>query len=200
MQIGDQVGEWVALSCPFLTAGSHKRKVRMRCSCGVERDVYLHSLMSGGSQSCGHTHREARNEIRTREYAAWSNMKSRCYYKDGPAYPDYGGRGIRVCDQWINSYETFLKDVGRKPTKNHSLDRIDVNGNYEPGNVRWATRDVQNANYRRSGGKRITLHGVTKTVPEWAEDMGISKHTILSRLASGWDEEKSITTPSRSVR
>lgn len=82
------------------------------------------------------------------EYNTWTNMKARCYGKNLPCYKHYGGRGIRVCDEWRNSFEAFLTYVGRKPTPKHTIDRIDVNKGYEPGNVRWATRSIQQANMR----------------------------------------------------
>ena len=82
------------------------------------------------------------------EYTAWCNMRSRCYKKTNKAYGNYGGRGIRVCDKWNKSFVAFYEDMGDKPTPDHSLDRVDVNGDYEPGNCRWATAEVQANNKR----------------------------------------------------
>lgn len=87
------------------------------------------------------------------EFAAWRGMRHRCNSPKNSAWKNYGGRGIKVCERWQSSYEAFLADVGRRPSPTHSLDRIDVNGNYEPDNVRWATRDEQSQNQRR----RITI-------------------------------------------
>lgn len=90
----------------------------------------------------------------TKEYRAWLNMKKRCYYKNSSRYKDYGGRGITVYEGWLHDSAAFISYVGLKPSANHSLDRIDNDGNYEPGNVRWATVKEQSTNKRESIGKR----------------------------------------------
>lgn len=98
----------------------------------------------------------------TKEYIAWQNMKRRCYYENYNSYKNYGGRGITVCDSWKNSFENFFKDIGPMPTKKHSLDRIDNNGNYGPLNCRWTTRSVQSRN-KRPARKNNLPYGVSYT-------------------------------------
>lgn len=88
----------------------------------------------------------------TPEYKAWFEMKRRCYNKNRKGYKNYGGRGIKVCDRWLESFENFYEDMGDRPSPNHSLDRIDVNGNYEPSNCKWSDRTEQNYNQRFRGG------------------------------------------------
>jgi hypothetical protein len=95
-------------------------------------------------------HGDARPGRKTKEYFAWASMRQRCTNPRHRKYRYYGGRGIQICDRWLESYKHFLADVGRAPTRHHSIDRIDNDGNYEPGNVRWATIDVQRANQRPS--------------------------------------------------
>jgi hypothetical protein len=133
---------------------------RCRCDCGNEITVDGRGLRSGASRSCGcrkseaivarfTTHGHTRGGL-TPEYQAWRGMKTRCLNPRHHKFPDYGGRGIRVCDEWINSFEAFLAHIGPRPSPEMSVDRIDVDGHYEPGNVRWATPLQQRHNRRDS--------------------------------------------------
>src|SRR5690242_10945292 len=135
----------------------------------------------------------------TKEYQAWGHMKRRCYNENTPQFCDYGGRGIVVCDAWLNSYETFLKDMGRAPSPKHTLDRIDNDGNYEPSNCRWATRFEQNVNRRNN--VLITLNGEVKTLQEWCNIHQIDRNTVKFRLKKGWPKELAFSiTPDNSNR
>lgn len=126
----------------------------------------------------------------TPEYRTWINCRQRCGNKNHPLFPIYGGRGITVCAAWVASYEAFLKDVGRRPSDEHSLDRINVDGNYEPGNVAWATSTEQNRNKRNN--HRVTIKGVTKTLAEWFEELGTPRSTYYSRRARGVEEKEAL--------
>lgn len=125
----------------------------------------------------------------TPEYMAWSAMLHRCSNPNSPFWKDYGGRGISVCAEW-RDYERFLKDVGKKPSPHHSLDRIDNNGDYSPGNVRWATWKQQIRNRRNT--KFITVDGVTRSLPEWCEIRGLSLGTAWARVSRGWPDQEVI--------
>lgn len=129
-----------------------------------------------------------RPDRRTPEYNAWINMIQRCEDKSLRAYHRYGGRGISVCPEWRHSFATFLANMGRRPTSSHSLDRIDVNGNYEPWNCRWATWKEQQRN--RSNNVRVTIGGVSLTLPEWEERTGIAQATIRQRIKAGRREDE----------
>lgn len=132
------------------------RRVDVRCDCGSTRTVYWDSLKSGRTASCGCLHKErvraagtkhgeTSHTGKSREYKAWISMKARCGNPNGPAYHRYGGRGITVCDEWVDDFAAFLAHVGRCPAA-HTLDRIDNNKGYQPGNVRWATMKEQAQN------------------------------------------------------
>lgn len=128
------------------------------CDCGEQSIVTGKNLRSGKVLSCGCGKRysnKSHGMKQSLEYSTWTGMKKRCYDKNQENYKDYGGRGITICDRWKNSFQNFYTDMGKRPSKNHSIDRIDVNGNYEPSNCRWATQSEQNRNQRNKLAKQI---------------------------------------------
>lgn len=142
------------------------------------------------------THRESYGSVRTPEYAAWVNMIQRCENASLRDYHRYGGRGVRVCEQWRNSFEAFLADVGRRPSSGHSLDRYpNPDGNYEPGNVRWATETQQQQN--RSDNRVIEAFGERMCLAEWSRKTGIKRETIARRLNAGESPERALATDPR---
>lgn len=163
--------------------------VEVRCDCGTSKRILFQNW--GQTASCGcligeansrrsTTHGESR---RTPEYVVWNKIKQRCGNPNNSHYSYYGGRGISVCQEWQNSYETFLDYVGRRPSPEHELDRYpNNNGNYEPGNVRWATKTEQMNNERR-------------TIAEWSRAVGVPFARISTRLKRGWSIERTLTTP-----
>jgi len=120
-------------------------------------------------------------------------MLKRCHNANRPDYARYGGRGIRVCDAWRTSFVTFLRDVGPKPGRAYTLERINNDGDYEPGNVRWATRKEQARNSRRNVW--LSLLGRVLLLDDWAKEIGIDRRTLRRRMLRGWDDEKVLTTP-----
>lgn len=156
-----------------------------RCDCGNESTPSPYNLLRGKTRSCGCGERENRSRMRihgcsgSREHDAWISMRQRCSNPKTKQFHDYGGRGIKVCEQWNASFETFLADMGPCPP-GHSLDRIDNNGHYEPDNCRWASRKEQQNNTRRN--RIITYNGQSLSVTEWARRLGISDRTISNRI------------------
>ena len=163
-------------------------------------------MVKGRTNSCGCLHRERAERMQwkhgaarrggktTKEYRAWMNAKNRCFYSSNAAFANYGGRGIVMCEEWRHDLPTFLRDMGPCPPK-HTLDRWpDNDGNYEPGNCRWATRTQQMRNMRSN--RLIAFNGESLTLMEWAERVGISHKSLSGRLDS-WSIEKALTEPPR---
>lgn len=175
---------------------------RCRCDCGTERSFRRDVLVQGFTRSCGCLQREQASitntkhgRARTRIHRIWSNMKHRCLNPKAIEYHNYGGRGISIHPEWITSFAAFVRDVGEPPSAKHSLDRWpDFDGNYEPGNVRWATAKEQGRNRRglidvQHGGKRMCL-------AEAAESVGIAYGTVHARVMKhGWSIQDALTVP-----
>lgn len=192
---GKVFGRLTAISYRLVLSGKCRRAVWMcNCSCGNTKEIFSGSLTSGVTKSCGcyikeivgrHmiTHGESRGPKRTVEYPIWYGMLGRCYSPGANRYERYGGRGITVCDRWRgrDGYANFISDVGRRPGLGYSLDRFpDNNGNYEPGNVRWATREQQDNHTSKS--RFVTFDDRTMTIAQWSRERGIHPATLQSRL------------------
>lgn len=169
-----------------------------RCECGRERLVRSAPLRSGKSLSCGCFAKEetsARSrkhgQTNTREWETWHRMKQRCYDANADRFQFYGGRGIRVCKRWLDSFQNFYADMGPRPGNGYSIERIDVDGNYEPSNCRWATTREQNRNKRTN--VLITAFGRTQLASDWAREAGVSQTTIRDRLRRGLPAEKAVS-------
>lgn len=177
----------------------YKPRATLACrACGNYFSVQAYRATSACycSRACHAVGTRSHGESRptaTPEYCTWASMKQRCLNPAHPGYSDYGGRGIAVCPEWLDNFTAFLADVGRRPSPGHSIDRIDNDKGYEPGNVRWASRVQQAGNKRVS--RQITFEGVERTVSEWAKRFGIHKSTLAKRLDSGWPVERALTTP-----
>jgi len=136
----------------------------------------------------------AARRARAAAYTAWYNMQLRCHDSTTRDFQRYGGRGITVCARWCASFDNFLADVGPRPAVGYSIDRIDVNGNYEPGNVRWADAKTQARNKRNN--RLICFNGRTQTMAAWAEELGMPLWTLSQRLNTlGHDVERALTQP-----
>lgn len=137
-------------------------------------------------------HGAARAGRITPEYRSWAAMLDRCTCPSNVGWKNYGGRGIKICERWRASFAAFLEDMGPRPA-GQSLERIDVNGNYEPGNVRWATALEQHQNRRNN--VYLTLNAETLTAAAWGRRLGCTTSALLRRRAKGWSDERVLTTP-----
>lgn len=172
------------------------------CSCGKAAVVEGKNLRHGLTVSCGCFAKEVTSLLTTShgltnsaEYKTWTGMKRRCLNKNDPSYDRYGGRGIRICDRWLTSFENFYADMGPRPSDGYSIERIDANRDYEPNNCKWIPMRDQAANKRSS--VRLTHNGETHNLKEWSLITGMPYGTMQARHANGWDDERTITTPVR---
>lgn len=184
----------VRLAAPEISqTGRRYRRWACRCDCGSKVMVRTENLRNGDTKSCGCyvldvlrdralTHGETRNRRPTREYNIWVLMLGRCRNPNNPRYARYGGRGIVVCPRWLN-FENFIADMGRSPSPQHSIDRIDNDGNYEPTNCRWATLSEQAQN--RGDAWWIEFGGERMKARDWARRLGVAYGTLESRRRRG---------------
>lgn len=183
--VGQKIGLLTIIKISGADSKGRKRFFCL-CECGATTDVAAYSVASGYTKSCGHlafigthtTHGMSKSPEYRGEYQAWCGMRDRVNNVNGQNYRDYGGRGIRIDERW-NSFNNFLNDVGRRPSKKHSLDRINVNGNYEPSNCRWATVSEQARNKRNT--VRVEYMGRVMILQEWANELGV-KSSTMSRI------------------
>lgn len=195
LKVGDKFGRLTVIE----SKGSIKGHLvwLCQCDCGKYSTVRGSALKSGTTLSCGcfnHDKKTIHGLSRTRLFKCWDGMMRRVSYEKGRAYKDYGGRGITVCDEW-KDFLTFREwALNRGYSDSLTLDRINVNGNYEPTNCRWITmKDQQN---NRRSNHYITYKGKTMTLMQWSEELGISHKLLSDRITSrGWSTERALSTP-----
>lgn len=200
--VGHRFGRWLVRA---VQSHGSQGYLSCMCDCGTDRAVRVNRLEGGTSRSCGclaaeeFTVRQTKHGWRPKgkwnaTYKAWQSMRERCLNSKNRAWLRYGGRGIKVCERWT-MFANFLADMGDRPA-GRSLDRINNDGDYEPGNCRWATNTEQQNN--RAVNRTLTLNGMSKTIARWAKDTGIGYTTIMERLRRGWSVKRALTEPVRS--
>jgi hypothetical protein len=206
--VGRRFGKWLVIGdAPSkIYKSSTQRRNVCRCDCGIEKQVANQDLLRGHSLGCRKCrrgygsnkiiHGHARRNNTSRVYFIWCGMISRATNERYRDFKHYGGRGIKVCERWLK-FENFLSDMGEAPA-GLSIDRINNDGNYEPENCRWATRQTQNRNCRSN--RVFTINGITGCVAALAEAFGIHHTVIRTRLVSGWSPEEAFLTPVKLYR
>jgi len=201
---GDRYGRWSVISEFGISSRKNKRKFLCRCDCGNERVVLLHELRRGNSTSCGCLQKEVakkqmttHGKTKTRTYNVWISMRKRCLNPNHKSYNDYGGRGITICNKWLDNFENFLDDMGESPN-GKSLDRIDNNKGYYKDNCRWSSWKEQ-ANNRRNS-KIINFNGKSMCCSDWEKELNFGSGLIGKRLKNGWGMNKILTTPAKPIR
>ena len=206
IKIIDLVGQkFGKLSVISLSSNNHYNYVSRsavwlcKCDCGNLTNVIGNSLREGVTRSCGCLNKELKTTHgmkNTPEYQAWQGLKQRCGNSNDPSYNRYGGRGINVCERWLNSFENFYTDMGPKPSPDHSIDRYpNNNGNYEPGNCKWST-DTEQQNNRRDNIICI-YEGKEHNATLLAREYNVSPKIFISRINSGWSVEDALKIPNR---
>lgn len=208
--VGKRYGKLIVIEEAARTrspCGSTSINWKCHCDCGNDVVVSRGGLTSENSRSCGCYAIEVRKSNRKHgyairgkelpEYEIWKAMNKRCRNENDLSYRNYGGRGVAVCQRWIDSFESFLQDMGRRPSQDLSIERIDNNGNYEPSNCKWGTRTEQNNNKRKSfivsvDGVKTTVQQVWKT---YGKDSKVSFYTFRSRLYKRWSIEQALYNP-----
>ena len=202
---GKVFGRLTVLYKDYYNDKHHATYWRCKCQCGNEVTINGNSLTRGLTKSCGCIHKEVMSKVhkthggsQERLYGIWLHMKNRCYLKSDEYYNHYGGRGISVCEEWKDDYLKFREwsysngyDENAKKY-DCTLDRIDVNGNYEPNNCRWVNQIIQSNNRRNN--HKITINEETHTIAEWTRIKGFKKDLIYNRLNRGWSEYDAVMT------
>ena len=171
-----------------------------KCDCGTLSTPRGYNLVKGISKSCGCYQKEKIGKLATKHgmagtriYKTWHNMKSRCNNPNATKYEIYGGKGIKVCDEWMDFENFYRWAIENGYNDSLSIDRIDGNKDYEPSNCRWVDYKTQNNN--KSQNHLITYKGRTQNISQWARELGMDANTLGTRLARGWNIEKAVTTP-----
>lgn len=199
---GIRYGNLVAIRATERRSCSRNKIWLLRCDCGGDAEYDGYDVRRGKRTSCKACSAErvrlssvTHGKTETSEYSTWTDIQTRCNNPKSTSYPNYGGRGIRVCIRWSRSFAAFLQDMGPRP-EGMSIERENNDGDYEPSNCHWASR-LEQSNNRRTN-VNLTVNGVTKTAKEWAEDIGLKPATLYRRIRCGWSKDR-LFNPARKV-
>ena len=195
---GQKFGRLTAVK--YVGPGPNGKSIfQFRCDCGELLITAGRYVKLGKTRSCGCLQKEltvirstTHGKCYSREYYSWQHLKDRCYNKNNKDYKNYGGRGVTVCDRWLETFENFFADMGRCP-EGFSLDRENNDKGYGPDNCRWADKFTQGNNTRRN--KFIVYDGERLTCAQWSRRLGGNPTLVTSRIWSGWTEEQAVSLP-----
>jgi len=190
---GKKFGKLTVIERSYEKDKQRGRFYKCICDCGrlhIGRAGDLKFKRVTSCFGCAHTRH---GKSRTKEFHIWTNMKYRCNNPDSQMYHKYGGRGIKVCVRWNESFKNFITDMGMRPSPKHSIERIDNNGDYTPSNCKWALSIDQMNN--RSVSVFYAYNGISKTATQWGREFGLNDVTLVRRIKNGWSMEKALTTP-----
>ena len=206
--IGKKFGRWTIVEALPREMGAKKMK-RMKykcvCDCGNTSEVSKTCLVTGRSKSCGCYAKQRASETmtthglsRTPMYALWASIKRRVVNPNVKGFDRYGARGITMCNEWLNNFQAFYDYVndtlGPKPSPQHSIDRIENEGNYEPGNIQWATNEAQSSN--RRSNIVVVFQGISDTLTRHCRRLGLNAKVVNLRVSRrGWTPEQALSTP-----
>lgn len=198
---GQKFGRWTVLSRDISVEKSHAFWICL-CDCGSRKSVSGSCLRRGISKSCGCLRNEDFGKKSTThgksyslEYKTWQSMIARCYYPSKESFKNYGAKGIKVCDEWKNSFEQFYKDMGKRPFQSASLDRIDNSKGYSKENCRWASMQEQERN--KTNNIVVEFNGFKGCLTEVCEHFGLNLSAIRSRIYKGWTVSDALSKPIR---
>lgn len=206
IKAGDRFGRYVAVAMdsPAVYKKSRKLRWRCQCDCGNTGVAHEYNLLRGLSKSCGCYAKKRQSECNKTHgmtnspiYHVWQGMKKRCNDSSDKFFHRYGGRGIKVCDRWLHSFESFYEDMGERPA-NGTLERIDSDGDYCPENCRWATPKEQARNMSRN--KLVTINGIALPMIQMCELLGVNYYRVRSRLRRGWPDDVAFSVPKMNTR
>ena len=199
--IGSRFSYLVVLGEAYKSEKNKRWYVPCRCDCGMQKNVMCKNLLGGNTVSCGcygrsipRTGAKTHGQSKTPAWRSYYAMINRCTNKDANNYASYGGRGIKVCDRWMQGFEFFYADMGNRP-KGKTIDRIDVNGNYSDENCRWASEEEQVNN--KQSTRYLTFKGRKQSVAQWAKECGIPRDSIIVRIELGWNIKDALTVPTQ---
>lgn len=205
--VGERFGECVVVEVFQRPGGRMAWRCRWVCDCGASGVTRFRAVLSWAKRPCQGRHRVYQRDghdtiepiagASSSDRVRWRMMINRCHNPRSRDWDSYGGRGIVVCDEWRGpgGFRAFLGHVGQSPGPGYSIDRIDNDRGYEPGNVKWATAKEQQRNKRTT--PTVTANGESLSVAEWAERLGVHKSSIQNRLANGWTPERAVSQPPR---